>query len=179
MPVFLLPMPLTRQQKEKTVSHMSENISGATSVVFLSFNGLSLADMNEVRDKLFAAGCSLRVVPKRLLALVMHQTKFDFKPISHQGQLAVIWGPDAVTPAKVVYEFAKDREQLELLAGTLEGELISFEQVQELAQLPSGDELLARLVGALAGPMRGLAGVLSGLPRATVYVLKAIADQKQ
>ncbi len=172
-------MPLTRPQKEKVVTKLGENISGATSVVFLSFDALNVEDVNALRDQLHAAGCGMNVVPKRLLNLVMRNAKLDFKPLEQPGQLAVIWGPDPVTPAKTIYEFAKKHGQIQLLAGTLEKELISLEQVNSLAQIPSREQLLGQLVGVLAAPMRGLVGALTGVPRAMVFVLKAIADQKK
>lgn len=171
-------MALTREQKEQAISSMDQEIAAATSVVFVSFDALTIVDVNELRDKLFESGSRMRVMPKRLLRLVMQQRGLEFDPTTHTGQMAVIWGSDAVAPAKVLYEFAKSHENLQLLAGSLEGETISLEQVKSLAQLPSKQELLGQLVGVLAGPMRGFASVLSGVPRNMVYVLSAIQEQK-
>ncbi|MEX1111833.1 MAG: 50S ribosomal protein L10 [Candidatus Andersenbacteria bacterium] len=172
-------MSLTRQQKEEAVQLVEQDITGATAVVFMSYNGLALADVNELRNKLYEAGCSMRVVPKRLLRIATQQANLEFDPTVHDGQIAVIWGSDAVAPAKVLAEFAKGRETVQLRAGVLEGSDISFEQVQALANLPTREQLLGQLVGTLAAPVTGLARVLSGVQRQTVYVLQAIADQKQ
>lgn len=172
-------MALTRQQKEQTVSEVSQNVSEAKAAVFVAFNGISLADIMTLRDKLHEAGCKMQVVPKRLLKLAMQNAKVEFDPTEAKGQVALAWGTDAVAPAKVLHEFVKTQEEkMRLLSGVLEGNTLSFEQVSALAKLPSREQLLAQLVGVLSGPMRGFAGVLSGVPRASVYVLQAIKEQK-
>ncbi len=171
-------MSLPRQQKEKSVSETQKNIASATSVVFISYDGLTVDEANELRTSLHAEGGGMRVVPKRLLKIVLSNTKIDFDPEAHEGQIAVVWGDDAAAPARVLNTFAKDHDSIKLLAGTLEGNSLSLEEVTALAKLPSREELLGQLVGVLSGSARGLVSVLSGVQRNTVQVLKAIADQK-
>lgn len=172
-------MPLTRQQKETRVQEVGSNLNQASGVVFLAYDALTIASVNELRDKLWQAGCSMKVVPKRLLKIALTSASISFDPMAHEGQMAIIFGSDAVSPAKILAEFAKGKEHLRLVAGMLEGKEIAAADVAALAKLPSKQELLGQLVGMLAGPMRGFAQVLSGVPRATVYVLQAIADQKR
>ncbi|MEX0650281.1 MAG: 50S ribosomal protein L10 [Candidatus Andersenbacteria bacterium] len=172
-------MSLTRQQKEERVELVGKHVAGATAVVFMTYNGLSLPDVNDLRDKLFEEGCSMHVVPKRLLRIVMQQASLEFDPTVYEGQVAIIWGPDPVAPAKVLSAFAKGRETVQMRGGVLEGNVISLEQVAALAALPGRQELLGHLVGTLAAPISSFARVLSGVQRQTVYVLQAIADQKQ
>jgi large subunit ribosomal protein L10 len=171
-------MSLTRQQKEQSITETQKSISSATSVVFISYDGLTVDEANELRTSLHEAGGGMRVIPKRLLKIVLSNEKLDFDPKEHEGQIAVVWGEDAVAPAKVLNEFAKDHDSIKLLAGALEGNILSLEEVTALAKLPSREELLGQLVGALSGSARGLVSVLSGVQRNTVQVLKAIADQK-
>lgn len=173
-------MSLTRKQKEHSVNKVQESISAAASVVFLAYHGLTVEELNELRGNLRAAGGGMRVVPKRLLKIVLHNLKLDFNPTAHAGQLAVVWGDDAISPAKTLNAFVQKRqEKIRFLAGLLEGNMLSLAEVTSLSRLPSRDELLANLVCVIAGPARGLVTVLSGVPRRAVQVLKAIADQKQ
>ena len=172
-------MPLTRQQKETRVSEVGDAVKASVGTVFLAYDALNVADVNELRDKLFETGCSMRVVPKRLLKIALAEKQFGFDPMAHEGQMAIITGNDPVSPAKVLFEFVKGKENLRLVAGILEGKEITTQEVTALAKLPSKEQLLGQLVGVLAGPMRGMAQVLSGVPRATVYVLTAIKDQKE
>lgn len=172
-------MPLTRQQKETRVAQVGDSISASAGIVFLAYDELNVADVNELRDKLFEAGCGMRVVPKRLLKIALSNANLGFNPMEHEGQMAIITGVDPVLPAKVLFDFAKGKENLRLVAGVLEGKEITAQEVSALAKLPTKQELLGQLVGVLSGPMRGFAQVLSGVPRATVYVLTAIKDQKE
>ncbi|MEO6077502.1 MAG: 50S ribosomal protein L10 [Candidatus Andersenbacteria bacterium] len=172
-------MPLTRQQKETRVSEVGSAVQASAGTVFLAYDELNVADVNELRTKLFAEGCAMRVVPKRLLKIALTEKKFEFDPMAHVGQMAIITGTDAVMPAKVLFDFVKGKENLRLVAGILDGKEITAQEVSALAKLPTKEQLLGQLVGVLAGPIRGFAQVLNGVPRATVYVLQAIADQKE
>ena len=174
-------MSLTRQQKEEAVKEVEQGVSSATSVVFVAFNGLTVSHVTELRDRLFESGSRMRVIPKRLLKIALKNAGLgEYDPGASEGQVAVIWGPDTVAPAKTLYEFAKDKtEVLRLVAGVLEGRTLSIGEVTALAQLPSREQLLGQLVGVLSGPARGLVTVLSGVQRNTVYVLQAIKEQKE
>ncbi len=171
-------MALTRQQKEERVAQVSTELKGATSVVFLAYDGLTVDDLEELRDQLFANGSRLRVVPKRLLKLALKTAQMDFDPAAHMGQLAIVWGNDPVAPAKAIHTFAKKNGKAKLVAGVLEGVTLSQEQITALAILPSREQLLGQLVSVLAGPARGLVQVLNGVPRSFLYALKAISDTK-
>ena len=172
-------MPLTRQQKEERVATTTEDLKGAESYVFMAYDGLNVTDMGELRTKLYEQGAHLRVLPKRLLRLVMKNVGQDWDPTAVEGQIAVAWGNDPVAPAKVLHEFAKKRAEIMwLVAGAMGGAFLAKEQVIALAQLPGKQELRGQLVGVIAGPMRGLVVTLSGVQRNFVYALKAVADKK-
>ena len=172
-------MALTRQQKEQNVSEVAEHIQGATSVVFMAYDGLTVDEAEELRDTLFGEKSALRVVPKRLLKLALQKAKISFDPTELEGQVAIVWGADAVAPAKVLHTFSKTHESVRLVGGVLEGAVLSLEEVQALAQLPSREELLTQLVWVLTGPLRGFETVLTGAQRNLVYALSALAEQKQ
>ncbi len=172
-------MALTREQKEQTVTETTEALSGAVSYVFVSYDALTVADVEDLRVKMGEADVSLRVLPKRLLKIVCQNVELPFDPTTTEGQLAVAWSSDAVAPAKILNEFIEDHDNLQLVAGAMEGSLLSLEEVKALAKLPSREELLAKLVGTLAGPMSGTVRVFSGVQRSAVYVLTAIKEQKE
>ncbi|MDP3997245.1 MAG: 50S ribosomal protein L10 [bacterium] len=171
-------MSLTRQQKEQRVAEGSQALSEAVSVVFMSYDALGVKDMEELRAKLFEQGIKMRVMPKRLMKLVLDKAKIDFNPVPQAGQMAILWGNDAIAPAKVLNEFAKKRDNIQMVAGIMESKLLSADEVKALALLPGRQELLGQLVGTIAGPIRSFVSVLSGVQRNTVYVLSAIRDQK-
>ena len=172
-------MALTRQQKEGLVQDVAGHVSEALASVFVAFDGITLEDMTALRDELYAAGCKMQVVPKRLLKLALQKSDLPYDPTGEDGQIALVWGTDPVAPAKILHGFAKKHaDNMRLASGVLEGGVLSSEEVLALAKLPSREQLLGQLVSVLAGPMRGFAGVLSGVPRSYVYVLQAIVDSK-
>ncbi len=171
-------MPLTRQQKEQRVADMKTHVASAVSAVFVTFDAINVTDMMELRNQLAAAGNQMQVIPKRLLKLVMVKAKIDFDPTQHENQMAVVWGDDAVSPAKVLKEFTKQHQTMRLISGTLEDKLLSETEVNALANIPSRDQLLGQLANVLSGSSRGLVMALAGVPRNTVYALRAIADNK-
>ena len=145
-------MALTREQKEQAVAETTEALSGAMSYVVVSYDALTVTDSEELRGKMAEAGVSLRVLPKRLLKIVLEKVELDFDPTQQEGQLAVAWSDDPVAPAKVLDEFVKEHENVSMVAGAMEGSLLSQDEVGALAKLPSREELLAKLVGSLASP---------------------------
>ncbi len=172
-------MPLTRQQKVERVSQSAQDFSAATSVVFMKYDALTVTDAEALREQLHQHQARMRILPKRLLKRVMEQAGWNFDPTATPGQLAVVWGSDAVAPAKVLHTFAQKHENIQLVAGFLAGNMLSLAEVTALALLPSREQLLGKLVGTIANPMRGLVGVLSGVQRGTVQVLSAIAEKRK
>jgi len=157
---------------------MRADLEAATSAVFMTYDKLTVPEVEELRASLFAAGHKMRVIPKRLLKLIAAGANLDFDPSQHAGQFAVIWGADAVSPAKTLHSFAKGKDNLKIVAGVLDSELIAGDRVIALAQLPTRDQLLGQLLSVFVGPARGLVTVLSGSQRGLVTALKNLADQK-
>lgn len=173
-------MPLTRKQKEDVIAEAQDAIGSANSMVMVAYNGLSVEESNELRNNLAELGGRIRVMPKRLLKIVFDNTGFDIDPIEMEGQIALAWADDPVAPAKVLNDFAKKNDgKVKLMAGSLEGNVLTMSEVQSLASLPTREQLLGQLVSVIAGPLQGTVRVLLGAQTNMVYVLQAIADKKQ
>jgi large subunit ribosomal protein L10 len=91
----------------------------------------------------------------------------------------VISDSDPVAPAKILVDFSKDNEKLEIKAAALAGKLLSIDEIKQLAKMPSREELLGKLVCTLNAVPTSLVNVLAGVPRAFVNVLNAVKDQKE
>ena len=173
-------MALTREQKEEAIASTQTALQSAASLVLISYDKLTVAESSEMRDNLNEAGGHMRVMPKRLLKIVFNNIKVDLDPTSLAGQIAVAWSDDPVAPAKTINEFAKKHdEKVKLLAGSLEGNVLTMDEVKALASLPTREQLLSQLLSVFTGPMQGTVRVLSGVQTSAVQVLKAIADKKQ
>ncbi|NLC31230.1 MAG: 50S ribosomal protein L10, partial [Candidatus Moranbacteria bacterium] len=147
--------------------------------VFADYSGVKTNDINELKSRLKKEGTNLRVIKKKLVDLSLKNAKIEVDIKSLPGQLAItISDNDEVAPARVLSKFAKENENLKILGGVLGVKGMSAKEVNDLAKLPSKEEMLAKLVGTLNAPLTGLVNVLSGNTRGLVTVLKAIADSK-
>lgn len=176
-------MPKTKIQKQTIVRDLQEKFQRAKSVVFARFNALGVADNEALRRDLKQEASEYCVAKKTLLKKTFtEQNLADFDPQSEAGQLAVVFGyEDEVAPAKILNKFMKgngNAERLSFLGGILEGKFIDAAQVKFLADLPSREELYAKLVGSINAPVSGFVNALAGNLRNLVYVLKAVEEKK-
>lgn len=173
-------MPLNKQRKEEIVKTLFEDIQNSKSFVIADYTGLTVNDTQELKEKANEQAVKIQAIKKTLLRLVLEKAQIQgINPKELEGSLAIALGlEDEVAPAKVVAEFSKDHEQMEILTGLLDSKILSREEIMALSKIPSKDELLAKLVGSLNSPISGLANVLVGNLRGLVNVLNAIKDAK-
>jgi len=173
-------MPLNKQRKEEIVKTLFEDIQNSKSFVIADYTGLTVNDTQELKEKANEQAVKIQAIKKTLLRLVLEKAQIQgINPKELEGSLAIALGlEDEVAPAKVVAEFSKDHEQMEILTGLLDSKILSREEIMALSKIPSKDELLAKLVGSLNSPISGLANVLVGNLRSLVNVLNAIKDAK-
>ncbi len=161
---------------------MKEKISKSKSVIFAGFNAFGVKDNENLRAKLRAENSEYYVAKKTIMNLALKENGLDVNVRELDGKIAAIFSyEDEVAPAKIVGTFRKDKEKAEkifFLGGILEGKLMNKEEVQALSELPSKQELYARLVGSINAPVSGFVNVLAGNLRNLVYVLKAIEGKK-
>ncbi len=173
-------MAKTKQQKKEALEKISSKLKEAKGIVFSSFTGLTVSQMEELRGKLREENSELIVAKKTLLKKSLQEAGQEDVPVEEfSGGVSMVVGDDEVAPAKVVAEFAKKNEAVEFYGGILEAKYIDENKVKELAKLPSKQELLAKMVGSMKAPISGFANVLSGNLRNLVYVLNAIKDKKE
>ena len=173
-------MAKTKQQKKEEIAKLADSFRSAKSVVFTSYDGLSVADSQILRNNLRKEAVSYLAAKKTLLKRAMDESAVSGIDIgSFAGSLGLAFGQaDEVAPAKLLVKFAKGKENLKIHGGILEGAFITAEKVLELAKLPSRLELLARTVGTIKAPLTGLVNVLAGNLRGLVNVLNSIKDKK-
>jgi len=168
-----------RSEKQATVAELHEKFQNTQAAILAEYRGLSVAQSNRLRRELEKEGASFRVVKNSLARRAVQDTEFACLEASFGGPLGVTFADqDPAAAAKVLAKFAKDYEPFVLRAGALGGKLLSAEDVDALSKLPSLHELRGQLVSVMAGPLRGLVTVLSGVPRSFVQVLNAIQEKK-
>ncbi|PLX28149.1 50S ribosomal protein L10 [Candidatus Parcubacteria bacterium] len=174
-------MAKTKLQKQEILRDLDHKIKDSKSIVFTEFNALGVKQNEELRNKLKEQDSEYLVVKKTLLDIALKNGKLEgFDPKSVAGKLSVVFGyQDEVAPAKIVDEFKKDNpDQITFVGGVLENAVISADQVEALAKMPSKPELYAKIVGSINAPVSGFVNVLAGNMRSLVYALNAIKEQK-
>lgn len=177
-------MPKTKEQKKEILRDLAEKIAKAKSVVFTKFNKLTVKENQDLRNELKKEAGEYYVAKKTLMDLVFKDSKVDGLDIKNfAGQIAAVFGyGDEVAPAKIIAGFKKkleDKEKIEFIGGILEGKFIEAEKVKILANLPSRQELYAKIVGTINAPISGFVNALAGNLKNLVYVLKAVETKKQ
>jgi large subunit ribosomal protein L10 len=159
-------MAISRDKKNALVSEMSEVLAGAKMTVFAQYQGLSVADVQELRAAAREAGVVIKVVKNRLVRVALGSTdtykNTDTSPLTGQ-LLYAISAEDEVAPAQVLDKFAKTHPALQF-AGAFSGEgaLLSADEVKALAGLPSKNQLIAQVVAQLLSPVHDVTNALSG-----------------
>lgn len=172
-------MPKSRQQKEATLSSLSDGLKSAKASVFANFQGLTVAQADELRNLCRKEGIKVLVAKKTLLKKAFGEIGLDADPKVYQGGVATFIGStDEVAPARIVNNFAKKNEVVAIFGGTLDGKYIDAMFVKNLASLPSKQELLGKLVGTINAPVSGFVNVLAGNLRGLVSVLNNIKEAK-
>jgi large subunit ribosomal protein L10 len=171
---------MNRQSKEQIVSELAQTLSTAKAAFIADYRGINVDQANDLRGRLRQAGCEYRVVKNTLLKLAAKDTPAECLAEFMVGPTAIAIAPaDPVAPAKALDEFCKAVNKFELKGAMLDGKALQIAQVKDLANLPSREELLAKMLGSINAPVSNFVGVLAAVPRSLVQVLGAIRDQKE
>ena len=159
-------MAITRDKKNTLVAEMSDVLQDAKMTVFAQYQGLSVADIQELRTAAREAGVTIRVIKNRLVrvALASNDTYKDTDTSALSGQLLyAISTTDEVAPAQILDKFAKTHPALVFVgAFSGEGTTLSAADVKALAGLPSKDQLIGQVIGQLLSPVHDVTNALSG-----------------
>jgi large subunit ribosomal protein L10 len=157
-------MALTKVQKTKQIDSVKESVAKQKSVIFVDFSKVPSKEMFSLRKSLKENGCNLKIAKKTLVRVAFGQSNISFWnkiKSSIPGQLALVFGmEDEIAPARIANKFSKTQENLKILGGIFEQRFIDREKVLMLANLPTRNELLGRMVGSLASSMTSFVRVL-------------------
>ena len=170
----------TLMAKQAVVEDIKEKLEKSQSLVFLDYRGLTVEEVTNLRVQMRQAGVEYRVLKNTMIRKAAAELNIEGLDGILEGPTAVAFGfEDPVAPAKILVDFIKKAKKTEIKAGMLNGRVVSVEEVQALAELPSREELIAKMLGSLNAPVQGLVMVLSGVMRNFVCALNAIKEQKE
>ena len=172
---------MNKESKQQVVAEMHEKLQRAKAVFLADFRGMNVDKATNLRNELRKAAVEYKVVKNTLLELVSRETdKVSLSP-HYVGPTAIALSyDDPVAAAKVLSRFAKEQQAtFKLKAGILSGKVISVADIQALADLPSREVLLAKLLATMQAPTTNFVGVLAAVPGSFVRLLNAIKIHKE
>ncbi len=150
--------------KQPIVAEISEAIKDAQSVVLVDYRGLTVEQDTALRKQLREAGVTYKVYKNTMMNFAFKGTDFEALAPYLEGPSAVaISTTDATAPARILAKFAKDAKELEIKAGVVEGIAYDAAGMQNIAQIPSREELISKLLGSLQSPITNFARVMNQL----------------
>ena len=147
----------TIARKQQEVQAVAEKMANAGTTVFVDYLGLTVAEVTELRKKLHAENCEMKVVKNNILRRASSQAGYAAVEEHLVGPSALVTSKDEVTAAKLVYTFLKEHDKLSVKAGIVGGEVMNEAQLKALSQLPNKDGMISMLLSVLQAPIRGLA----------------------
>lgn len=173
-----MPSQKILEQKKEVVSSLSQMIKDACGIVLADYRGLTVEQDTELRNALRKAGIEYKVVKNTMTRFAMKENGLEDIDPYLNGPTAMALSSDPTAPAKVLSEYARKFEKLQIKAGVVEGKVIDIDGVKALADLPPREVLIARVLGGFNAPISGLVNVLNANLRGVVVALNAIAEQK-
>jgi large subunit ribosomal protein L10 len=171
---------LRKEEKQQIAEDLRERLSKSAIIVLTDYKGLDVAAMNDLRRKLRAEDIEYQVVKNTLLIRASEDNDIALIKDYFKGPSAIALSyDDPIAPAKVLSQFAKENNKLEIKAGVMNGQVLDANAIKALAKLPSREVLLGQLLSALNAVPTSFVRTIAEIPRGFVSVLAAIRDQKE
>lgn len=165
----------TREDKEKIVADLKTKFESSDSYVINDYHGLSVSQMQELKNTLKEIGADFLVTKNTLLKLSAQKAKKELDEQSLQGPTAILFsGPNPIESIKKLAEFIKKYSLPKIKSGSFEGKLLNKDEILDISRIPGRQELYAKIIGDLASPLYGIIGVLNANLQNLVYVLSEI-----
>ena len=151
---------MTKEQKKVYIDEMSKQFENSKAVMVTHYQGLTMPQIDELRSKMREHGIIFKITKNRITKLALEKTRCKDLAGLFTGPTAVAFGEDAIISARILSKFAKDNENLKLIGGIMENEVLDQAGVQNVATLPTLDEARANIVGILNAPASKLVSIL-------------------
>ena len=172
-----MPNEKVLETKKAQVAEIVEALNGATTGVLMDYRGLTVEEDTKLRNDLRAAGVKYFVVKNTLLRLAANQVGLEELDSILHGPTALALSEDPVAPAKILFDFAKNNEKVEIKSGFMDGKVLSADELTRLAKTPSKETLIAKIMGSLNAPVSNLARLLATIADGGVEIADLIAKK--
>jgi large subunit ribosomal protein L10 len=170
---------MPNQAKVQLVEKIKEDVSAADAVWVVDYRGLTVKDAETLRAQIRAQGATLKVYKNSFTERALADLGYPSLGEVLEGPSAFVFvSGDPVASAKAIKAYAKTNQNLEIKGGLLHQAIMSADQVKAIADLPSREELIAKLLGTIRSPLTGIVQVFNGPASALVRTLQALTDKK-
>ncbi len=170
-------MPVSRAQKEQTVTDLSEQLAEAAVLVVVKQSGMTVKESQALRAKVREAGASFKVLKNTVAKIAIQGTQFEAGAALFSGPTAVGYSSDPVAIVKVLLDYVKTNDKIEIVGAAMAGRMLNLDQVEQLSKMPSLDELRGKLVGLLQAPASKLVGTMQAPPAKLAGVMPAVGGK--
>jgi large subunit ribosomal protein L10 len=170
-------LAVSREKKEQLVADYVDKLSRSNAVFLTDYRGLTVSEMETLRTKIREAGGGYSIVKNTLAARALEAANLPVPEDMLRGPTAIgLVYEEVPAIAKVLTDFAKDTEILQVKGGIMEGNMLSPKQISALASMPPREIVLAQLLGLIQQPGNGVAGVINAAGNKLAATIKAYAD---
>ncbi|UCE05274.1 MAG: 50S ribosomal protein L10 [bacterium] len=171
---------MARPEKEKIVAEIADKISSAAGIYLADYQGLSVEEINDLRNKFREASIEFKVVKNTLARLSVAQVGLRELDEYLTGPTAMAFClADPIVGAKILSDFQKQNEKLELKACVFDDQVYDKAHIEKISKLPSPEQIRAQTLGIISAPLRNMVGVLNSLLTSMVTVLNEIKKQRE
>lgn len=170
----------TKAFKEEKVKTISELVSKAKVAIVSDYKGLSVAEITDLRRRMQEEKGDFAVIKNTLTKIAIKGTEFEPLEEFLTGPSAIAIGfEDQVSPAKVLSKFIKEKKKTSIKGGVLDGNVLTAEQVKDLSNIPSREELYAKMLGSINSPAQGIVGSINAVMSGLVRAMDQVRQQKE
>ncbi|WP_071673918.1 50S ribosomal protein L10 [Nioella nitratireducens] len=168
---------MDRAQKEKVVEELGQIFESSGVVVVSHYEGLTVAEMQDLRARMREAGGSVRVAKNRLAKIALDGTPCQGIADLMTGMTVLSFSEDPVAAAKVAEDYAKSNDKFEILGGAMGDTILDRAGVEAVSKMPSREELIASIVGCIGAPASNIAGAI-GAPASNIAGILSTVEEK-
>lgn len=169
----------TKAFKSEKIDAIKAKIEKAQVAVITEYQGMTVEDITKLRREIQKGGGDYMVTKNTLAKIAVKGTAYEVLTDKLTGAIALAFGyEDPVSPAKAVAKFIKEAKKGNIIGAVLDGKLLTDAQTKELAELPSKEELYAKLLGSINSPASGIANSINAVMAQLTRAMAAVRDQK-
>ncbi|WP_165045113.1 MULTISPECIES: 50S ribosomal protein L10 [unclassified Adlercreutzia] len=166
-------------KNQETLEKIKGDLDGVNAMWVVDYRGLSVKEIEALRGTIREADARMKVYKNTLMHIALEELELPNLDVVLEGPSAFVFsGNDVAASAKAIKEFAKTNPNLVIKGGMMDGAFVDADQVEAIASLPSREQLLAQIAGAISGVARGLAVCVNGVPSGLARAIKAVSEQK-